>query len=34
MRVVTHIDPELTESDPEVAGLVAQEIERQSSTIA
>jgi glycine hydroxymethyltransferase len=33
MSVVTHIDPELTESDPEVAGLVAQEVERQSSTI-
>jgi glycine hydroxymethyltransferase len=33
MSVVTHVDPELTESDPEVAGLLALEIERQSSTI-
>ena len=33
MRVVTHIDPEITEADPEVARLVAQEIGRQSSTI-
>src|SRR5207302_6198110 len=33
MSVVTHIAPELTESDPEVATLVADEIERQSSTI-
>jgi glycine hydroxymethyltransferase len=33
MSVLTHIDPLLADADPEVASLVSDEIERQSSTI-
>src|ERR671934_168869 len=33
MSVLSHIDPLLADADPQVAGLVADEIERQSSTI-
>src|ERR671932_1138954 len=33
MGVRMRIEPELAEADPEVANLIAEEIERQSSTI-
>ena len=33
MSVLTPTEPELAEADPEVAGLIADEVERQSSTI-
>jgi glycine hydroxymethyltransferase len=33
MSVLSHIDPLLADADPEVAGLIGDEIERQSSTI-
>jgi glycine hydroxymethyltransferase len=33
VSVLTRIEPELAEADPDVAGLVVDEIERQSSTI-
>jgi glycine hydroxymethyltransferase len=33
MSVLTHIDPDLAEADPEIASLLSAELERQSSTI-
>src|SRR5947207_4210128 len=33
MSVLSHIDPSLANADPEVASLVSDEIDRQSSTI-